>query len=169
MRRLLLLGTLGLASCVMPLWRVPPRVPQSESMANPPQSEAAIASVELTRPGCLGPCPVYQFTVNADRPARFDGLCFTPLLGSYEAPLDTATFSRVARLLLKSDYFRSDTLLGFMNDVPMAVIAVTLTDGRRRTVWYGPTHWALAGRIELVMSVLPWRYVAPVRLQACAT
>ncbi len=169
MRHLLFLGTLGLASCGMPLFRVPPLVHHPESMPNPPESVAALASVELARGGCLGPCPVYEFTVAADRAAEYRGLCFTPLLGRYEAALDTAAFARIARLVLNSDYFRSDTLLGLMDDVPSAFITVTLTDGRRRIVGYGPSHWQLAARIEPLLSALQWRYVAPARSEACAT
>jgi len=169
MKLTLLLSTLALAACGMSLWRVPPVVHRPEAMPNPPRSPAEISSISLNRHGCLGPCPQYTFTVSADSAARYDGGCFTLLPGVYEAPLDTAAFSGVARLLLASDYFRSDTLLGLMIDQPDAVIYVTLKDGRERTVWYGPRHWELAGRIEDVVRVFPWRNVAPAHLPECAT
>jgi hypothetical protein len=170
MRNVLLLGTIALAACGMPLWRVPRTVHQPESMVDPPRSVAAIASVEIDHKGCLWRCPIYLFTLNAGQPARYDGICFTPLLGAYEAPLDTAAFQRVARLVLQSDFFSSDTLLRLSTNAQNVVVTVTLTDDRRWSVQVGPTQGSgLAARVDSVASLLQWRYVAPPRLPACAT
>jgi hypothetical protein len=138
-------------------------------MANPPQSAATILSIEIGHEGCLGRCPIYRVALTSSGVARYEGRCFTPLLGLYEAPLDSAVFSHLARLVLKSDYFRSDTPLNVTTDVRYVTITVGLTDGRSRTVWYGPGRDELARRIEAVTGALPWGSVAPPPSRACAT
>jgi hypothetical protein len=119
--------------------------------------------------GCLGWCPIYRFQLTASGTARFEGICYTPLRGTFEAPLDSTTFARAARLLIHSDFFASDTSMGVLIDASNVSVAVQLVDGRRREVLYGPRITGLAPDIEALVAALPWHFLGiPPRSRVCA-
>ena len=156
MRLSRLLGVVALTACGMPPFRAPPPAPQS--MSAPPRTATALASIRWYYGGCLGPCPVYSFEIAASGRARYEGLCHTPFVGRYEASVDSATFARAARLLMSSDFFRSDTVRTGAIDAPTLSVTVVWTDGRSRTVTYGLHGAQYSAQLEALVVRLPWRY-----------
>ena len=165
MRLIRLVSVVALTACGMPLFRAPPPAPQS--MSAPPRTATDLASIEWFYGGCLGYCPVYSFEVAASGTARYEGRCFTPFVGRYESTVDSATFARAAQLLITSEFFRSDTVLGLAIDAPTLSVTVVLTDGRRRTVTYGVYAAQYRAQLEALVVRLPWHYVGPAA-NACA-
>ena len=159
MRLVRFVGVVALGACGMPLFRAPPPAPQA--MPAPPRFAAAFSSIAWYQGGCLGSCPVYQIALTSGGLAQYDGRCFTPLVGRYQALIDSTTFARAATLILGSDFFRSDTLLGLAVDMPSITITVVLTDGRRRTVTYGLVYARYEPQLEGLVARLPWRYIGP--------
>jgi len=167
MRLIRVLGMLALVGCGIPFWHTPPQ--PSRAMSDPPRSVADIASVAVYHGGCFGTCPVYHVGLARTGIARYEGVCFVPVNGVYEAALDSATFAQAAAIVLSTDFFRSDTLIGLGPDMPTITITVVLRDGRRRTVRYGQAWHQGGDGIERLVASLPWHYVGPSRAPGCAT
>jgi hypothetical protein len=165
MRLSRLLGVVALTACGMPLFRAPPPAPQS--MSAPPRTATAFAAITWYYGGCDGPCSVYSFAIAASGSARYEGLCNTPFVGRYEATVDSATFTRAARLILSSDFFRSDTIRIEAIGGPTLSVTVLLTDGRRRTVLYGLHGAPYSAKLEALVVRLPWQYAGSAA-NACA-
>jgi len=159
MKLLRLLSLVVLAGCGRPFWHIPQAPPQS--MANPPRSVAEIAAIEVYQDGCLGTCPVYRFAIASTGLARYEGLCYTPILGTYEAQADVATFRILAGSLLASDFFQTDSIVNLVLDAPSTSVTVTLADGRSRLVQYGPFRREYLPELTRLLSVLRWQPVGP--------
>jgi hypothetical protein len=168
MRLVALVGAIALVACGMPFWRVPPHIPKP--MANPPTSPADFDAIGISYSGCLGTCPIYSVELSASGVARYEGVCYVKMLGTYEARVDSATFASAAQLVLDSDFLRIDeTMTGIISDADNVEVAIRLVDGRVRRLGYGPSFWGIARQIDLLASHLQWRFVAPPRRRACAT
>ena len=167
MRSWPIVSVLALAACGVPLWHTP--MPRPQSMPAPPSSVDDFSSIEISRNGCLGHCPIYRIRIERVGPARYEGRCHTPLLGVYEAPADSQVFARAVGLLLASDFFKSDTAVGMVRDAETASITVLLSDGRRRAVTYGPVMDPRPEQLEAMVSGLPWRFVKARHPDRCAT
>jgi hypothetical protein len=105
-RRFALLLVLALLQgCGQPFSTPRRQVAVAEPPFPKPNSPADIQEIELRHTGCFGTCPIYRFTFSSKGSATYEGERFVLLAGTYEAPLDSAVFASLSRLLIKSDAF----------------------------------------------------------------
>jgi len=157
--------TLSLAclsgSCGQPFFRPHPTPPAPSFV--PPESSAAILEISLDQRGCLGPCPEYRFVLRRSGGSDYQGGRFAAIQGRYEAVVDSATFDRLAQLLLKRRFFTMDSVQGIFIDAPSTRIAAVLVDSRQKWV---AGYQASSGFLEIAEAIdsvgahLSWKALA---------
>ncbi len=105
----------------------------------------AFRSIQLNRTGCLGSCPVYSVTVEADGSVRFVGDEYVAQLGTHESKVAPEAVARLQSELKKAAFFslrsRKKGRLGCLrakSDHPSVVVrTVTPTDDKTVSFYTG--------------------------------
>ena len=154
-----------ISACGQPFFQFHTPKPPPEPRFPRPVSAATIHTIRIAHSACFGWCPQYSFTLRRNGEATYCGLRFVQLLGPYRAQVDTASFERLATLVLRNGFFQMrSSYVRPITDQASVTIDAMLPD-TSKTVWdyghFGPESlWEIQSAIDSVGARLHWSYMA---------
>jgi len=95
---------IAMLACGQPLFTPRPAPPPAP--APQPHSVSEITAIRQSHAGAFGPSPTWDVTLRRDGTAEYRGLGNVPMLGRYDATIDSTTFQRLAAGLVHLGFFR---------------------------------------------------------------
>ena len=110
----------------------------SHSSVSIRQQADSIQQISLRRTGCLGTCPINEFTLDRSGSATFHGEAYSTLVGRYQATLDSGDFASLAQTLVRNGVLTVDTAYDEpVTDMPTTFLCVRLIRLERCIRRYG--------------------------------
>ncbi|WP_157933775.1 DUF6438 domain-containing protein [Alloalcanivorax mobilis] len=148
--RLMLILPLLLSACA--IW------PGNKAPAEP-------TAIRYQAGACFGTCPQFEYRIDADGNATFNGQRFTKITGEHPAPGDRATFKRLRGLLASARPADGDRVIGpndcqrFATDHPGITVVWEEPAGERRLTYNTGCHdaryQALRDTLDEARQALP--------------
>lgn len=125
------------------------------------QAPGDILEVSIQRTACFGSCPIYDMALTRSGSARYNGVQWSARIGHFLAPVDSATFSRVAGVALENGFLAMDTAYVVpVTDLPTTITCLRWATGShcvRRYGWTAPPGLiAIENAIDSASAGLKW-------------
>jgi Domain of unknown function (DUF6438) len=125
-----------------------------------------MASIEVRRGMCFGPCPAYEVVLHQDGSATWRGEAYVDRIGDHAGQFDVSDFERLAALVERVGFFSwQDEYTQPVTDLPTYVLAVTTTERSKSVVQYAtddpPNFWVLASLVDHIAGHATWRPGGP--------
>ncbi len=94
-----------------------------------------IEKIEFKTSRCMGPCPVIELEINADRTANYNAILFNDKEGKFKTTIDAKNYNAIINLLNENDFPNLEDgyqVKGF--DYPTYILIITFDNGKIKEI-----------------------------------